>query len=63
MYTKYTCSYYDMYLLFCMYYLNSVSFIEFLMDFSIYDDILNKIRFTDKKLLYFKPQNEVKFQV
>ena len=32
----------------------AVSFIEFLMDFCIYDDILNAIWITDKKLLHFK---------
>ena len=32
----------------------SVSFIEFLMDLCIYDEILNAIRVTDKKLLHFK---------
>ena len=34
-YTKYICSHYCTYLLFCMCYPNSVSFIEFLMDFCI----------------------------
>ena len=33
--------------------LGSVSFIEFLMDFCIYDDILNTIRIADKKLFTF----------
>ena len=37
-----------------MCYLKSVSFIEFLMDFCIYDNILNTIWITDKKLLHFK---------
>ena len=36
-----------------MCYLNSVSFIEFLMDFFIYDDISDTIWITDK-MLYFK---------
>ena len=55
MYTKYTCLYYGTYLLFykIMCYLNSVSFIEFLMDFFIYDDISDTIWITDK-MLYFK---------
>ena len=48
-YTKYTCSYYGTYLLFYLCYQKSVSFIEFFMDFCIYDDILDTIQFTDKK--------------
>ena len=50
-YTKYTCSYYGMYCLFCMYYPKFVSFIELLMDFCLYDDIVDTIQITDKKLL------------
>ena len=45
------------YLLFYLCYQNlaiSVSFIEFLMDVYIYDDITDIIRNTDKKLLHFK---------
>ena len=38
----------------CMCYPNSVSFIEFFMDFCIYDEILNTICITDKKLLHFE---------
>ena len=53
-YTKYTCLYYGTYLLFCMRYPKSVNFIEFLMDFCIYDDIFNIIQITNKKLLHFK---------
>ena len=53
-YTKYTCLYYGSYLLFCMRYPQSVTFIAFLMDFYIYDDILDMIQITDKKLLHFK---------
>ena len=53
-YTKYSCLYYDAYLLFYMCYPKSVNFIEFLMDFCIYDDILDMIQITDKKLLHFK---------
>ena len=53
-YAKYTCLYYGMYLLFCMCYPHSVNFTEFLMDYCIYDDILNMIQTTDKKLLPFK---------
>ena len=41
-------NYYDTYLLFYMCSLNSVSFIDFLMDFCIYDDILDMIQITDK---------------
>ena len=37
-----------------MCYPKSVSFIEFLMDFCIYDDTLGIIQITDKKLLHFK---------
>ena len=53
-YTKYTCLYYGTYLLFCMCYPESVNFIEFLMEFCIYDDLLDTIQITDKKLLHFK---------
>ena len=52
-YTKYTCLYYGTYLLCCICYLNSVN-IEFLMDFCIYDDILDMIQIPDKTLLHFK---------
>ena len=37
-----------------MCYPKSVNCIEFLMDFYIYDDILDMIQITDKKLLQFK---------
>ena len=40
-----------------MSYAQSASFIEFLMDFCIYDDILDTIQITDKK---FNSQNQVK---
>ena len=53
-YTKCTCSYYGTYLLFCTCYPKSVIFIEFLMDFDTYDDILVEIWITNKKLLQFK---------
>ena len=53
-YTKYTCLYYGMYLLFYMWYRKSVSFNEFLIDFCVYDDIIDTIRITDKMLLHFK---------
>ena len=52
-YTKYTCSYYGTYLLFCMCYPKSFSFIECLMDFCIYDDIYTML-ITDKTLLHYK---------
>ena len=42
------------YLLCGMCYPKSVSFIEFLMDFCTYDDILHTIWITDRKLLHFK---------
>ena len=42
-YTKYTCSYYGKYLLFCICYPKSVSCIEFFMDLCTYDDILDAI--------------------
>ena len=54
-YTKYTCLYYGTYLLFCMCYPESVSFIAFLIDFGTYDNILDTIQIRDKKLLQFKP--------
>ena len=37
-----------------MYYPKSVSFIDFLMDLCMYDDILDAVWITDKKLLHFK---------
>ena len=37
-----------------MCYSKSVNIIEFLMDFCIYDDILDMLEITDKKLLHFK---------
>ena len=53
-YTKYTCLYYGTYLMFCMCYPKSVSFIEFLMDLCICDDIVDTIQITDKTLLHVK---------
>ena len=53
-YTKHTCLYYGIYLLFCMCYPESVNFIAFLMDFCIYYVILDTIQITDKNLLHFK---------
>ena len=40
--------------LFCMCYPKSVNFIEFPMDFCIYNEILDTNWITDKKLLHFK---------
>ena len=41
--------------IFCFeWYPKSVNFIEFHMDFCIYDDILDAIHVTDKMLLHFK---------
>ena len=37
-----------------MRYPKSVNFTEFLMDFCIYDDILDTIQIINKKLLHFK---------
>ena len=51
-YTKYTCSYYGTYLLFCIRYSKSVTFIELLIDFCIIDDILDVTLITD--LLHFR---------
>ena len=42
-YTKYTCSYYGKYLLFCICYPISVCFIEFVVDLWMYDDVLGAI--------------------
>ena len=53
-YRKYTCLYYGTYLLFCMCYLQSISFIALLVNFHIYYEMLDTIQFTDKKLLHFK---------
>ena len=39
-----------------MCYLESVNFIEFLMDFCIYNDILDTMQITNKMLLHFKLQ-------
>ena len=60
-YIKYTCSYCGIYLLLCMCYLQSASFIDFLMDFCLYDDILDAILITDKKLLQFKLSKLINF--
>ena len=39
------------------------SFIEFLMDFCIYDDILYTIQITGKSYFILNSQNQVKFYV
>ena len=41
--TKYTYSFYDIYLFFCVDYIISVSFIEFLRKFCVYDEIFDKV--------------------
>ena len=41
--TKYTCSFYHIYLFFCMSYTISVSFIEFLRTFCVHDDIYSNV--------------------
>ena len=53
-YTKYTCSHYGTYLLFCMCYSKLVHFTELIMDFCIHDNVVDTIQITDKKLLHFK---------
>ena len=42
-YTKHTSLYYGKYLLFCVCYLKAVSYIEFLMDLCIYNEILDAL--------------------
>ena len=51
------------YILFFMCNPKSFSFIEFLMDVCIYDNLLDTIRFTDKNYYIFYSQNWVKFYV
>ena len=53
-YTKYTCSYYDTYLLLCICYPKSVSLLNSSWIFCTYDDNLDTIWITDKKLLHFE---------
>ena len=62
-YTKYNYSYYSTYLLHSMCYLKSVSFMEFLMDFCIYDDIVDTRQITDKSYYILNSQNQVDFYV
>ena len=49
------------YLLFCMSYSKSVTFIEFLMGFCMYDDMFDIIQITDKNYYILNFQNQVKF--
>ena len=56
-YTKYTYSYYGIYLLFYMCYAKSINFIESLMDFSIFDDILDTILIIDKSYYILNTHN------
>ena len=51
----------EIHLLFCMWYSNSISFIEFVVDFCTYDDILDTIQITDKIYYILNSQNQVKF--
>ena len=53
-YTKYTYSYYGIYLFFCVCYSNSVSFIEFLRIFCLYGKICVWVLCQQNKLLHFK---------
>ena len=59
-YTKYTCSYYGTYLMFWMCYSQSVSFIEFPIDFCMHDKNCTTIHNATKNL---NTQNKVKFYV
>ena len=61
--TKYNYSYYGKYLLFHMSYSKSVSFIEFRMDFCIYDDILDTIRIQKESYYNLSSQNQVTFNM
>ena len=56
-YTKYTYSYYGVYLFFCVCYPNSVSFIEFFRILCIYDELCLKILFCSDEILHFKDRN------
>ena len=51
---KYTHPYYGIYLLFCVCYLNSVSFIELLRIFYICGEVSAKILCSEKELLNLK---------
>ena len=52
--TKYTYSFYHIYLFFCVGYTISVSFIEFLRKFCVYDEIFDKVLCYEKELLNLK---------
>ena len=52
--TKYTYSFYHIYLFFCVGYTISVSFIEFLRKFCVYDEIYDKVLCQEKELLNLK---------
>ena len=52
--TKYTYSFYHIYLFFCLGYTISVSFIEFLRKFCVYDEIFDKVLCYEKELLNLK---------
>ena len=56
-YIKYTYSYYGAYLLFYKSYPHSVSFIEFLRIFCIYDEICVGIVYNKNELLNLKDRN------
>ena len=53
-YIKYTCPYYGIYLLFCVCYLNSISFIDFLRILYIYVMRFVKIVCFKNELLHFE---------
>ena len=53
-YTKYACLYYDTYVMFWMCYLQSVSFIEFPIDFWIHDKTCVIMQNAIEKLLQFQ---------
>ena len=50
--TKYTYSFYHIYLFFCVGYTISVSFIEFLRKFYVYDEIFDKLKYYVRKKSY-----------
>ena len=52
--TKYTYTFYHIYLFFCVGYAISVYFIEFLRKFCVYDEIFDKILYQENELLNLK---------
>ena len=52
--TKYTYSFYHIYLFFCVDYAISVYFIEFLKKFCVYDEIFDKVLCQENELLNLK---------